>query len=104
MPSGGYWLPAGRWWHKTEPEWDVVSVTEDNSHVLLGEAKWSDRPFTRSEVQIMAGRIAHRKPPIGFVGVPHYGLFLSSVEGIPKDGYICDGVVIVTAEDIVSEL
>ena len=23
MPSGGYWLPAGRWWHKTEPEWDV---------------------------------------------------------------------------------
>ena len=52
----------------------------------------------------MAGRIAHRKPPIGFEGVPHYVLFLSSVEGIPKDGYICDGVVIVTAEDIVSEL
>ena len=104
MPSGGYWLPAGRWWHKTEPEWDVVSVTEDNSHVLLGEAKWSDRPFTRSEVQIMAGRIAHRKPPIGFEGMPHYVLFLSSVEGIPKDGCICDGVVIVTAEDVVNEL
>ena len=104
MPSGGYWLPAGRWWHKTEPEWDVVSVTEDNSHVLLGEAKWSDRPFTRSEVQIMAGRITRRNPPIGFDGVPHYVLFLSSVEGFPRDGWICDGVVIVTAEDVVNEL
>ena len=104
IPAEGYWLPAGRWWHKTEPEWDVVSVTEDNSHVLLGEAKWSDKPFTISEVQMMAGRITRRNPPIGFDGVPHYVLFLSSVEGIPKDGYICDGVVIVTAEDVVNEL
>jgi hypothetical protein len=72
--------------------------------VLLGEAKWSDKPFTISEVQMMAGRITRRNPPIGFEGVPHYVLFLSSVEGIPKDGYICDGVVIVTAEDVVNEL
>jgi len=29
---------------------------------------------------------------------------LSSVEGFPRDGCICDGVVIVTAEDVVNEL
>ena len=72
--------------------------------MLLGEAKWSDKPFTISEIQMKAGRIIRRNSPIGFEDVPHCVLFLSSVEGIPKDRYICDGVVIVTSEAVVNEL
>lgn len=36
----GPWLPAGRWWRGQGPEWDIVSLSLDGKHLLLGEAKW----------------------------------------------------------------
>lgn len=97
--KGGYWLPAGRWWHKTDAELDVVSVDGKDGRTLLGEAKWSEKPFARKEVECMAERIMRRKPPTGLPERPCYVLFLASVED--KDMTACNGVEIVTAEDMV---
>ncbi len=100
----GYWLPAGRWWHRTAPEWDVVSVTGEGSKTLLGEAKWAEKPFTRKEVKIMTERIRKRTPPMGLPEEQCFVLFLSSVENRPSIGPVCNDVEIVTAEDVLSEL
>lgn len=97
----GFWLPAGRWWHKTEAEWDVVSTNDDSTRMLLGEAKWAIRPFTRKEVEIMSERMMRRKPPAGISGKPCFALFLSSIESNDPARHVCDGVEIITAEDVV---
>ena len=102
--ADGYWIPAGRWWHKVDAEWDVVSVNGEGSQTLLGEAKWSEKPFTRKEVEIMAERIKIRISPVGLPEQRNFVLFLASVEDAPSTGRVCDGVEIVTAEDVISEL
>ena len=102
--ESGYWLPAGRWWHNMEHEWDVVSVSGNHDAVLLGEAKWSEKPFRTKEIELMAERIRHRNPPVGMKGKLCHVLFLSSVgDGCPS-GTRCNGVEIVTAEDVASGL
>ena len=47
----GPWGQASRWWHGAQPEWDVVSEAIDGSRVLLGEVKWSARPFDRKALE-----------------------------------------------------
>lgn len=100
--NSGYWLPAGRWWHKTEPEWDVVSVNGDGSRVLLGEAKWSEKPFAYKDIEIMSERIKHRNLPSGISGKPCFVLFLASVENRASLEQICKDVEIVTADEVVA--
>jgi hypothetical protein len=41
----GPWGPASRWSSGNAPEWDLVSESIDGKRLLLGEVKWSDRPF-----------------------------------------------------------
>ncbi|MGN0834039.1 MAG: ATP-binding protein [Kiritimatiellia bacterium] len=100
--KNGYWLPAGRWWHKTETEWDVVAANGDGTKVLLGEAKWSDKPFADKEIEIMAERIKHRNIPAGITGSPCFALFLASVGDRDPRMKICKGVEIVTADEVVA--
>ena len=99
LSGEGYWLPAGRWWHKADAEWDVVSATDEGELALLGEAKWSEKPFARKEVERMADRIMRRKPPAGAPEMARFVLFLASVED--RDMTACNGVEIVTADDMV---
>lgn len=37
--------PCRRWWRGNAPEWDLVAESLDGKRLLLGEAKWSARPF-----------------------------------------------------------
>ena len=57
------WGPAARWWHGTQPEWDVVSESLDGERVLLGEAKWSGRPFDRKTLEPILRELAARPAP-----------------------------------------
>ena len=40
----GPWEPAQRYWHRNDPEYDVVARSVDGRRLLIGEAKWSSRP------------------------------------------------------------
>ncbi|MFH0922005.1 MAG: ATP-binding protein [Fibrobacterota bacterium] len=42
--------PALRYWTPNGPEWDIVAASQDGSTLLLGEAKWSKKPFTPNEI------------------------------------------------------
>ena len=97
--ADGYWLPAGRWWHKTESEWDVVSVDGEGSQALLGEVKWSEKPFAQKEIECMAEKIKRRNPPTGIPEKQRFVLFLAAIEN--KNMTACNGVEVLTAEDIV---
>ena len=59
----GPWAPAGRYWSAGEPEWDVVAGSVDGRRLLLGEVKWSDRPFTVKEVAGIASELKAKGMP-----------------------------------------
>src|SRR3989339_1288303 len=42
--------PAFRYWTSGGPEWDIVGASRDDKTLLLGEAKWSRKPFTQKEI------------------------------------------------------
>lgn len=57
------WGPASRWWHGTQPEWDVVSESLDGERVLLGEVKWSARSFTRKALEPILHELSVKPAP-----------------------------------------
>jgi uncharacterized protein len=64
-PLGGRgpWGPASRWWRGAEPEWDIVSESLDGERLLLGEAKWSAKPFSRKSLERARGELSSRQAP-----------------------------------------
>ncbi len=59
----GPWGPASRWWKGAAPEWDVVSESVDGRQLLLGEAKWSRRPFGVKALERASGELAAKPRP-----------------------------------------
>ena len=59
----GPWKPAARWWKGNEPEWDLVSESLDGRTLLLGEVKWSAKPFTAKALARARGELAARPRP-----------------------------------------
>lgn len=59
----GPWSPGQRWWRGNAPEWDVVAANLKGTHLLLGEAKWSEQPLSRAALQSEARQLADREPP-----------------------------------------
>ena len=99
--EGGFWLPAGRWWSGNSPELDVVSFDGTGRRALVGEVKWSEKPYSLTEVKRLAEDLRRRPIPSHFPSVSAYVLFLSAVaSGMPK---VVQGVHIVTAKDVCSQ-
>jgi uncharacterized protein len=95
----GPWLPAGRWWRGQGPEWDIVSMSLDGKHLLLGEAKWR-------HVQVGAGVLGRTWEELRSKGVPeglakpgtivHHALFFP----LPPRQKIGEGVHVLGAREI----
>ncbi len=100
----GPWGPASRWWHGAQPEWDVVSESLDGGHVLLGEVKWSARPFDRKSLEaLLRELIARPAPPLParLAGArPIRVLFVPETAAGLKTVTIPDGSMIVTAGEL----
>jgi AAA+ ATPase superfamily predicted ATPase len=59
----GPWGPASRWWKANEPEWDMVSESLDGKRLLIGDAKWSGRPWRERSVESARRALAQRALP-----------------------------------------
>jgi hypothetical protein len=59
----GPWQKASRWWQGNLPEWDLVSRGVSNQKLLVGEVKWSPRPFAHSELARIARATATKPLP-----------------------------------------
>jgi AAA+ ATPase superfamily predicted ATPase len=94
--------PAFRWWHGSAPEWDLVAASLDGGMLVLGEAKWRDRPFGPDELQVEAARLRQRQAPD--LGAAHREaeqlrvLFVPAVAGRLRRRI--EGVLVVTARDV----
>ena len=60
----GPWRPPSRYWHGTEPEWDLVADAIDGRRLLAGEAWFSARPATAAVLAREAERLASRPLPV----------------------------------------
>lgn len=63
LATRGPWGPAARWWRGNEPEWDVVSRSLDGETLLLGEVKWSARPWGARDLERAVGELQARPAP-----------------------------------------
>lgn len=59
----GPWGPASRWWKANEPEWDIVSECLDGKQLLVGDAKWSARPWAARTIERERDALARRRLP-----------------------------------------
>jgi hypothetical protein len=102
--GGAPWGPAARWWHGNAPEWDVVSESIDGRRLLLGEAKWSFRPFDPSGLERALRELASKPPPTLPSRFSKHevvrALFVPEVSGIFTGSDDVAGIV-VTADDLV---
>ncbi|PYQ66981.1 MAG: hypothetical protein DMF53_02555 [Acidobacteria bacterium] len=100
----GPWGPASRWWRGAEAEWDLVSESLDGRRVLLGEVKWSARPFDRKSLETALRELAARPaPPLparssGAEIVR--ALFVPAVASKGGAAKVPDGTVLVRALDL----
>lgn len=102
----GPWGPASRWWKGSLPEWDVVSESLDGRYLLVGEAKWSSRPWSDRDLTRLT-RAIKNKPPPGLSG-KSAGKELIRVIFVPeRDGQAAesvdgkDDVLVVTSSDLI---
>lgn len=94
--DGLRWNPASRWWGRDtggEPlEIDVVAESTDRRHLLLGEAKWSDRADTAG---ILAGLVRKGKRiPFRRNRRLHYALWLK------RPGDPLEGATVIGPDDV----
>jgi len=97
--EGQIWLPARRWWQENHPEWDIATTNLDGSLGLLGEVKWSDKPFSAREIgQLSRELLSRERPP----AIPEKTIFVLVVPSVARGVKPLDGISLLTAEDILA--
>jgi hypothetical protein len=97
----GSFGPCRRWWRGNAPEWDLVAESIDGRRLLLGEVKWSARPFAPPALARAFRELLARPAPQlpgRFAGHEvHRALFVPACR---PGGRVPDGAVLVKAADL----
>ena len=97
--DGVRWNLASRWWGRGADghplEIDVVAESSDRRHLLLGEAKWSDR----ADPAVLLAELARKaqRVPFRHGRRMHYALWLKR-----RVGDRLDGAPIITPDTVMS--
>jgi hypothetical protein len=95
----GPWRPASRWWRGGAPEWDLVAESHDGKRLLLGEAKWSERPLgSRESKRLLVALAAKGLPDISGMDSKEVvrALFVPDAKAVDND----QKGILVTASDV----
>ena len=94
--DGLRWNPASRWWGRgadgNQLEIDVVAESSDRRHLLLGEAKWSDRADPEGILAELVRKA--QRAPFRHGRPVHYALWLKR-----QDSHV-DGASVITPETV----
>jgi len=82
--KGKDWYPASRWWRGSSSEWDIVAASVDGRCGLVGEAKWSDRPFGENHICGIGAHMSARALPSGLPEAVDQLIFVPSVSGVKR--------------------
>jgi len=63
VPFSMPWVQAPIVFPRSPAEWDIVAESRNGKRILLGEAKWSERPIAASELKRLLGALAKKSPP-----------------------------------------
>ncbi|OGQ13002.1 MAG: hypothetical protein A2138_23895 [Deltaproteobacteria bacterium RBG_16_71_12] len=74
--------PASRSWYRDGPEWDMVALSLDGGHALVGEAKWHARDATDDDLTRTASLLRKKGRPPGLAAATrvHQVAFFPSVD------------------------
>ena len=98
--NGLDWEAAGRHWEgrkSTGAEWDVVSITSDRRHAMLGECKWRGTTSLRGVSTFIREIEARTKPVAVGRKIVLECLFIPSRGDLPQE---CNGVRLIDASDL----
>lgn len=96
---------ATRTWDRSGPEWDVAAVDDEGKRLLLGEAKWRERPADAAFVRRSLGELRAKGRPQGKAFADHEvvrALFVPALTPAARKVHY-DGLVL-TAEDLCAAL
>ena len=99
-PDNKDFNPAGRYWHKSDSEWDVLTESIDQQTLFIGEAKWHHKPSTAASIYQTIEALKNKGLP-PFVKSHHksiyYGLFVPEK---PKRLKLPPNVFVYDAKDV----
>ncbi len=97
----GPWRPATRYWHGSDPEWDLMADAVEGRRLLAGEAWFSARPVGVDTARREAHRLASRPLPPAAAGRDVVrALFVPAVaKGVAR---VYEGVHVVTLAELVT--
>jgi len=102
LSRSGPWWPGKRWWRGNSPEWDVAAESVEGRRLILGEVKWSRKPFAGKALERALGETAAKTAPtLGKRFARHEierVLFVPEIAESPPEA----GVTVVTAEELMS--
>ena len=100
----GPWLPASRFWQPGEPEWDIVSQSLDGKHLLLGEAKWTEKPATETFLRRTSETLIRKGTPNVKTADACNIIRCIFVNAAPPSVRELNGTHIITAHQVVNSL
>ena len=98
LPNDDCWMPAKRWWHENRPEWDIVTSNLMGDATLWGEVKWSETPFSCSQIRELALTLSSRDRFKVASNRMFHVLIVPSMESNAPS--LVNDVVVLTAQDI----
>ncbi|MCE2984066.1 MAG: ATP-binding protein [Parachlamydia sp.] len=94
--------PASRYWHKSEPEFDILTETLDGKILFIGEAKWTKKAVSKEWVHQKIDELKSKGLPLGLKRhYVFYGLFIPEK---PKGLNLPPNVVVVNAKEVLNAL
>ncbi len=92
---------ARRWWQGNAPEWDLIATPENKGPIIVGEAKWSDTPFSTKKLEELAAVLLRRPLPPEVQGDVRHVLFIPSTAA--NQTVTANGVHLVDARMIIAQ-
>lgn len=100
----GPWKPAARYWRGNEPEWDIVAESLSGDALLLGEAKWSERPFTSASLQQATNALLTKATPAHLISKRKHIVYALFVPETTPQKRADKNTCVVTARDVIRSL
>jgi hypothetical protein len=85
-----------RFWHGNGPEWDVVASSFDRKAILLGEAKWSEKIPSASDLESLLHQLIAKGTSVPFQESTtfYYAIFVPEKPkekiNLPKNTFVLD--------------
>lgn len=99
--SFGPWGPARRYWHRNEPELDILAESADGKKLLIGECKWVERDANSQKLEALVRSVTRKQMPRKlsiYDKSIEYALFVNNLErGTEKH---VAGITVFDADDV----